>query len=66
MVSDVPIIFCFLLFFINYYKLNGHFFISWAYEYHSKRYKKQKVTKHLASNNINVIYQQYPGLLKSL
>ena len=28
--------------------------------------KKQKVMKHLASNNINVIHQQYPGLLKSL
>ena len=31
-----------------------------------KYVKKQKVTKHLASNNINVIHQQYPGLLKSL
>ena len=28
--------------------------------------KKQKVTKHLTAKNINVIHQQYPGLLKSL
>ena len=28
--------------------------------------KKQKVTKHSACNHINVIHQQYPGLLKSL
>ena len=31
-----------------------------------KYVNKQKVTKHLASNNINVIHEQYPGLLKSL
>ena len=31
-----------------------------------KDVKKQKVTKHLASNNIYVIHQQYPGLLKPL
>ena len=28
--------------------------------------EKQKVTKHLAPDNINVIHQQYPGLSKSL
>ena len=31
-----------------------------------KYVKKQKVTKQLASNNINVIHQQHPSLLKSL
>ena len=31
-----------------------------------KDVQEQKVTKHLASNNINVIHQQYPGLLTSL
>ena len=31
-----------------------------------KDVKKQKVAKPLAANSINVIHQQYPGLLKSL
>ena len=45
--------FLFSLFFINNYKLNSHFLFHGQMNITLKDVKKQKVTKHLASNNIN-------------